>query len=155
MAIGFTLYQILKDKNNLKVGQTAPNFILKEPNGKTVELKDLRGQGVLINFWGSWCAPCKKEMPYINAAYNQHLKGVKIYGINIQESPITVNAFLSRYGINFPILLDQKGAVTSAYKIVPIPTTYLIDKNGKIVRIIVGAMGSTKEVVQNLKLIQP
>jgi peroxiredoxin len=154
-AVGFTIYQVVEGKQQVKEGDMAPNFELKNLNGKSVQLADFRGQGVVLNFWGSWCDPCKAEMPYINKALKSGIKGVSVLGVNIQESPVTVSTFLEKNGLDIPVVLDQKGVVTGAYNIGPIPTTFLIDKNGKVVKKIIGSMTSVKEVEDNMKLIQP
>ncbi|WP_077615613.1 thiol-disulfide oxidoreductase ResA [Caenibacillus caldisaponilyticus] len=154
-AVGFTIYQVVRDKQNIDVGDQAPDFALKTLDGKEVKLSDFRGQGVLLNFWGSWCDPCKEEMPYINEVYEKHLKNVKILAVNIQESPVVVRGFFERYGLKFTTVLDRDGAVTRAYHIGPIPTTFLIDKNGRIVKKITGGMDSPEAVEKNLKLVQP
>ncbi len=156
LAIGFTIYQVVQGKQDVTAGDQAPDFELKNLSGQTVHLADYRGQGVLLNFWGSWCDPCKAEMPYINKAIKDgNIKGVHVIAVNIQETPVTVQSFLNNKGLQIPVVLDQKGVVTDAYKIKPIPTTFLIDKNGKIVKKIIGSMTSVKEVEQNMKLIQP
>ena len=154
-AVGFTIYRVVEGKQQVKVGDVAPNFQLKNLDGKSVQLADFRGQGVVLNFWGSWCDPCKAEMPYINEAMKSGIKGVTFLGVNIKESPVTVSSFLDKNGLDLPVVLDQNGVVTDAYGIVPIPTTFLIDKNGKVVKKIVGGMASVKEVEENIKLIQP
>ncbi|MFC4618813.1 thiol-disulfide oxidoreductase ResA [Camelliibacillus cellulosilyticus] len=157
VAVGYTLVQVLhaKDTGSDGKGDQAPNFSLKTLDGKTVKLSDFRGKGVVLNFWGSWCEPCKYEMPFINEAYQKRPKNVEVLGVNIQESPIVVQNFVRQDHIGFPILLDSKGSVTEAYNIQPIPTTFLIDKNGKIVKKIVSYMPSTDEVLKNMKLIEP
>lgn len=155
IAIGFTLYKVVEGKQQIKAGNQAPNFELKDLNGHNVQLSDYKGQGVMVTFWGSWCDPCKKEMPYINTALKKGIKGVHFIGVDIAETPITVSAFLQKNGLNVPVVLDQKSVVTDAYNIGPIPTTFLINKNGKIVKKIVGNMTSPQDVEQNMKLIQP
>lgn len=155
VATGFTVYQVVWSKNTIKEGDTAPNFQLQNLDGQKIQLKDFRGEGVLLNFWGSWCDPCKREMPYINEAYQKKMKGVNIIAVNIRETPLVVNSFVDRYNLDFPILLDRSGTVTDAYSIGPIPTTFLIDKKGRIVKKIIGAMSDPEDVIKNLKLIQP
>lgn len=157
VAVGFTIYQVVEGKQQVKVGDMAPNFELKNLDGKSVQLADFRGkEGVVLNFWGSWCDPCKAEMPYINKALKEgRIKGVTVLGVDDQESAVTVSTFLEKNGLDIPVVLDQKGVVTNAYNIGPIPTTFLIDKNGRIVKKIVGGMTSVQEVEANMKLIQP
>lgn len=154
-AVAFTLYEALHKKSGPEAGNMAQNFELQTLNGQTVKLSDFRGKGVLLNFWGSWCDPCKQEMPYLNAVYEQHMKGVVILGVNIGESRLTVNNFVSRNNIKFPILLDSQKDVTSAYDIGPIPTTFLINAHGKIVKKITHQMPNPGYIKKQLKLIQP
>lgn len=155
IALGFTIYQVVQGKNTLEKGDIAPDFTLETMKGETVQLSDFRGEGVLLNFWGSWCDPCKKEMPFINEAYKQHIKGVNILAVNIRETPLVVKSFFDQYHLEFPTVLDRKGAVTEAYNIGPIPTTFLIDKDGRIIKKLIGPMSSPEDVVKNLRLIQP
>jgi peroxiredoxin len=155
VAVAFTLYQAFNKKDTTAKGHMAPNFVLENLDGKKVELKDFRGKGVLLNFWGSWCEPCKEEMPFLNAVYKKHMKGVVILGVNDNESRYTVNKFVQRNGIQFPILLDKDQAVITAYDIGPLPTTFLINAKGEIVDKIVGQMPSPKFIREKLKDIQP
>ncbi|HET7657369.1 MAG TPA: thiol-disulfide oxidoreductase ResA [Bacillales bacterium] len=154
-AVVFTLYEAFHKDAGPAVGEKAPNFELQTLDGKSVKLSDFRGKGVLLNFWGSWCEPCKQEMPYLNAVYQQHMKGVVILGVDIGEPKLTVSNFTSRNGIKFPILLDLDKTVTTAYNIGPIPTTYLIDKTGKIVKVIKTQMPDPGFIQKQLELIQP
>ncbi|MGV3487427.1 MAG: thiol-disulfide oxidoreductase ResA [Tuberibacillus sp.] len=155
IAVGYTVLQVLHSKDVLAKGDEAPDFALQDLKGNTVHLKDLRGKGVMLNFWGSWCDPCKEEMPFINKAYQQKVPGVEVIAVNIRETHLVVQNFVDRNELSFPILLDSKGVVTDNYDIVPIPTTFLIDKNGKVVKVLKKPMTSTEEVLKNMKLIQP
>lgn len=143
IGIIFSLANFTRDDNKeLRVGQLAPNFTLKELDGKQLSLSDLKGKVVLLNFWGSWCDPCKREMPDLEQAYqNWKEKGVVVFGVNIGESKITAKAFADRLGITFPIVLDSDRNVTlNMYKIGPIPTSFFIDKKGNIQQIYTGPM---------------
>ncbi|HET7578829.1 MAG TPA: thiol-disulfide oxidoreductase ResA [Bacillales bacterium] len=154
-AVIFTLLEAFDQNEGAAPGDTAPVFELKTLSGKTINLSDYRGKGVLLNFWGSWCEPCKQEMPYLNAVYEQHMKGVAIIGVNIGESKITVSNFVKRNNIKFPILLDSHKNVTTAYNIGPIPTTFLINAQGKIVKKIPHQMANPEAIHKLLKSIQP
>lgn len=155
-ATGFTIYQVVQGKKEIGVGDKAPNFELKDLSGKNVQLADYKGQGILLNFWGSWCDPCKAEMPFINDAIKDGgVKGVAVIGVNIRENKVTVGSFMDKNQFTIPVVLDQDGVVTDAYNIGPIPTTFLIDQNGKVVKKIVGGMTSEQEVLQDMKLIEP
>ena len=122
-----------KDKVKvLAVGDKAPDFELVDLEGNKHRLSDYKGEGVFLNFWGTWCGPCKKEMPYME---NQHQafeeKGVNILAVNIAESDLKVETFRDQYGLTFPIAIDKDKSVKEAYNIVPLPTTFLINKDGE------------------------
>ncbi|WP_088053486.1 thiol-disulfide oxidoreductase ResA [Virgibacillus dakarensis] len=155
-AVVYALYlNVNKDNTVVSVGDYAPNFSLETLQGERVELKDYRGKGVFLNFWGTWCKPCKVEMPYMEEEYKKFKEqGVEILAVNIEESDLIVQNFVDRYGLTFPILMDRGGAVTGQYKIGPIPTTYLIDENGKVLKIITGNMNQ-ESVREYMKLIKP
>lgn len=156
-AIVYTVYNTAHkdDVKLLKVGDDAPNFSLVDLNGNTHKLSDYKGQGVLLNFWGTWCKPCKKEMPAINEHYKQ-FKGerVQVLGINIGESNFEVSSYTDKLGVKFPILLDQTKSVMRAYNVDPLPTTVLVNKEGKIEKIIIGEM-TEKEIQKYLASIKP
>ncbi len=142
LALVFAVYSSLeKDPNAVKVGREAPNFSLEQLNGSPITLADLRGKGVVLNFWGTWCEPCKAEMPALQKQYDAYKdKGLVIIGVNIGESPITIEPFLKQHGVNFPILLDRKSQITKLYRIGPIPTTFFIDAEGEVQEIFIGQM---------------
>ncbi|MFC4767002.1 thiol-disulfide oxidoreductase ResA [Effusibacillus consociatus] len=155
VGIIFALTNFTKDDNKeLKVGQPAPNFTLTDLKGKKISLSDLKGKVVLLNFWGSWCDPCKREMPDLQQAYqNWKDKGVVVLGVNIGESKVTAKAFADRLGITFPIVLDSDRNVTlNLYKIGPIPTSFFIDKKGNIQQVYTGPMSlqSIEDKIQTL-----
>jgi cytochrome c biogenesis protein CcmG/thiol:disulfide interchange protein DsbE len=115
--------------------QKAPNFSLKSADGKTIELAKLKGKVVLLNFWATWCGPCRKEMPDFVEAYKR-LKpsGLEIIGVSLDEQGWdVVRPFLKQYGINFPVVVGD-GTVANAYGGIEfLPTSFLIDRNGFIV----------------------
>jgi len=114
-------------------GNMAPDFELEALNGTKIKLSNLRGYVVILDFWATWCKPCRQEMPILGKIYDTYSsKGVVILSINIQESKGTVAAFAQAYKINWTILLDVNGNIASKYKIKYIPTLIIIDKNGCI-----------------------
>ncbi|MGE7091778.1 thiol-disulfide oxidoreductase ResA [Lysinibacillus sp. NPDC048646] len=128
-------------KDIISIGDEAPNFILKDMNGVEFQLSNYKGKGVFLNFWGTYCGPCKKEMPYMNNVFKEYqADGVEILAINIGEAELRVNNFIDQYGLDFPILYDRGGTVTNLYDFIPLPTTFLIDKDGMIVDIISGTL---------------
>lgn len=142
VALVFALYSsFVKDPNAVKVGRAAPNFSLEQLNGPAVALNDLKGKGVVLNFWGTWCEPCKHEMPALQAQYEKLKdKGLVVVGVNIGESPISVEPFVKQFGVNFPILLDRQSQITKLYRIGPIPTTFFISPDGVVEEIFVGQL---------------
>ncbi|QHS21504.1 TlpA family protein disulfide reductase [Virgibacillus sp. MSP4-1] len=117
----------------LNVGNIAPDFELKTLDGETVQLSDFRGQRVMLNFWASWCPPCRAEMPDMEKFYQN--KDVKILAVNLTqtESGIQdVRDFVKEFDLSFPILLDKESNVASTYQIQPIPTSYMINSEGVI-----------------------
>jgi peroxiredoxin len=132
----YVLYSSIFNNDNGMVsrGDQAPDFQLQTLDGKTVRLSDYRGQGVFLNFWATYCPPCKKEMPYMQNQYEKFKdKGVTILAVDVGEPKLTVEKFVKRYGLTFPILLDEKEEVIDLYGVGAIPVTFLIDKNGKVV----------------------
>ncbi|CRK83972.1 thiol-disulfide oxidoreductase ResA [Neobacillus massiliamazoniensis] len=155
-AVAYTLYaNFTKDHTQkVAVGSTAPDFILTDMQGHKHHLSDYKGQGVFLNFWGTWCQPCQKEMPYINNQYHQFKdKGVQVLAVDINESNIAVNQFAERYKLDFPIMIDKDKQVMYAYGIDPLPATFLIDKNGKVVQYHTGQMdeNTIREFMEKIK----
>lgn len=156
-AIAYTVYNTANkdDVQLLKIGDNAPDFSLVDLNGETHKLSDYKGQGVLLNFWGTWCKPCKKEMPAINNQYKQFKdEGVQILGVNIAQSNLEVSSYADKLGVEFPIAIDKTKSVMRAYNVDPLPTTVLINKDGKIEKIITGEMTET-DIEKYLTSIKP
>lgn len=113
--IGYALYQAVTQdsKSGLQEGEPAPNFTLTTLDGKTVQLSDYRGKAVLLNFWGTWCEPCRTEMPALQNAYDQYKdQGFEVLAVNIAETDVAVSSFVEQYQLNFPVLLDRNREVT-------------------------------------------
>lgn len=142
VALVFALYSsFVKDPNAVKVGRSAPNFSLQQLNGPELALSDLKGKGVVLNFWGTWCEPCKKELPALQQQYTQFKdKGLVVLGVNIGESPVAVEPFVKQFGVTFPILLDSESQITKLYRIGPIPTTFFISPDGDVEEIFIGQL---------------
>ena len=122
------------DKNvGISIGKTAPDFELKDLSGKSVKLSDFRGKNVVLNFWASWCPPCREEMPEFQRIHNENKGELVVVGVNLQESKENAESFVEKLGITFPILLDPNAQVKDMYNVFTQPVTYFIDVNGKIV----------------------
>ncbi|MFD1862596.1 thiol-disulfide oxidoreductase ResA [Planococcus chinensis] len=142
-AIGYTIYNSVtaKDVMILEPGDEAPNFSLTDLEGNQHKLSDYKGQGVFLNFWGTWCEPCKEEMPAMASQYADYKdKGVQVLAVNIAQSDFEVKSFADQYGLTFPVVIDKTKDVMTAYNIRPLPTTVLVNPEGDIERIITGEM---------------
>jgi peroxiredoxin len=112
-------------------GKLAPDFLLQDMSGKSIRLRDLRGQVVLVNLWATWCPPCRAEMPDLAAVYNAHkAEGFILLGVDDQEGKETVSDFLSRNPLPYPILLDMDSRVARVYGSSYLPVSFLIDRRG-------------------------
>ncbi len=109
----------------------APNFTLKSNSGKNIKLSELRGQVVLINFWASWCGPCRQEMPELNKLYSKYKKlGFTILGVNVEEDNTDALKIIKNDKISFPILFDSENKVSRLYNVTGMPTTVLVARDG-------------------------
>ncbi|WP_059170998.1 thiol-disulfide oxidoreductase ResA [Bacillus sp. FJAT-27445] len=156
-AVAYTLFANFtkEERTRAKTGDMAPDFVLTDLEGNTHRLSDYKGQGVFLNFWGTWCKPCEEEMPYINNQYKEFKdKGVQVLAVNINESNVAVESFADRYGLSFPIPLDKNSQVMNAYGVGQLPATFLVDKDGKIVRYHTGQL-TEQAVKEFMASIQP
>jgi len=130
---------------NLPVGPNpdnlAPDFSLSLLNGGTVALKELRGKPVVINFWATWCPPCRRELPALQAAFESYQGRIGFIAVDVKEDQAKVAAFVKELGLTFPVALDTDGAVSGvAYEVRGIPTTIFVDANGVVVARHVGPL---------------
>lgn len=126
-------------------GDIAPEFTLTTLDGEEVSLSDYKGKKVVLNFWTSWCPPCKAEMPHMQNYYEDMASeaNVEMLAVNLTNKDNGMNqvvSFVDDYGLSFPIPLDEEGQVGNAYQVITIPTTYMIDTSGIIQNKIVGPM---------------
>jgi len=136
-----------------EIGNMAPEFQLNNLNGPPVSLNDFRGKPVMVNFWTSWCPPCRSEMPFIQNTFTDKIwedKGLVVLAIDIGESSSTVREFVENYGLTFPVLLDSTRDVSLEYYIRGIPTTFFIDREGIIQDIRIGPFSSVAEIERSL-----
>jgi thiol-disulfide isomerase/thioredoxin len=111
----------------------APDFTLKNNAGENVRLAEQRGNVVMLNFWASWCGPCRKEMPLLDEMYQRYSKaGFMLYGVNVEKNTTDAEKLLRDLGTNFPILWDGDSVVSKLYSVNAMPTTIMIDKDGNI-----------------------
>ncbi len=119
------------------VGRVAPDFLLQTPDGGQLRFSDLRGHPVLVNFWASWCAPCRQELPEIVKAYAAaKADGLVVLAVDLQENDDAVKSFAAEFGMTFPIVIDRTGSVASAWRIggpiQGIPSSYFVDAQGVV-----------------------
>lgn len=130
----------------LTIGSIAPDFELTNTTGQKMELSDYRGKVVILNFWASWCKSCVKEMPLINDVFQSNRSDVATIFINVGESKGTVNNFLATNHFYFPVIIDVTGKVSGLYGVVGLPATFIIDKQGKISRLLLGEINSDSQL---------
>lgn len=134
------------------VGQEAPELSLPDLEGNTVRLSDYRGRVVLLNFWATWCGPCRVEVPELVSVHESYKeRGFTVLAVNLGESRDRVAAFSAQFQMDFPVLLDPAGQTTRLYPTRGIPTSFLLDGEGVVRRVVVGAMD--EEMI--LGLIEP
>jgi peroxiredoxin len=120
--------------HRVQIGKPAPDFSLPSLGGKKVSLSEYKGKAVFLNFWATWCPPCKDEMPSMEKIYREQKgRGLEILAVSIDKGSKEVEAFKKEYGLTFPILLDPDNLVAALYELAFVPTTYLIDRSGNVV----------------------
>ncbi|MBN8209323.1 TlpA family protein disulfide reductase [Bacillus sp. NTK071] len=132
-------------------GNVAPDFTLYSLEGQEVRLSDYRGKVVFVNFWATWCPPCKAEMPHMEEFYQEKAEeyDAEILAVNItseESSAQVVEEFINKYEITFPVLMDTEGEQAENFATITIPTTYVIDKNGIIMKRLVGPMSKDRMI---------
>jgi len=132
-----------------EVGETARDFVLNDTNGQPVELDDFRGRPVILNFWATWCPPCRLEMPDLQAAYERHqADGLVILAINREETAVAVRDFFyDGLDLTFTPLLDETGDVSRLYGVVNYPTSVFVNGDGVVTAVHLGLM--TKEQIED------
>lgn len=159
-AVVFVLVSNGKDGKALyREGDQAPDFKLSQVNDdvkeNTVKLSDLKGKGVMINFWATYCKPCEKEMPYMQGLYEEYKdKGIEVIAVNLDANELVVDRFIDKHHLSFPVLRDEGKQVRELYNIRPIPSSLFIDANGKIIERVEGQL-TLGQLEGHLKAIQP
>ncbi|HZY43376.1 MAG TPA: TlpA disulfide reductase family protein [Anaerolineae bacterium] len=139
----------------VQAGDMAPDFELATLDERTIKLSDLRGQPVLVNFWATWCGPCKEEMPLIVAASAAHTaEGLRVLAIDTTafDDVQDVKKFVANYQMTFDVLLDMDDSVGTGWNTLGLPSSYFIDRMGKVVSVRIGQM-SAQELSDSLKMI--
>jgi peroxiredoxin len=111
----------------------APGFELASMDGGQIALSDLKGQVVMVNFWATWCGPCRQEMPHLEALYQRYNSlGFTLLGVNVEEDSSGADEFFAETPVSFPILFDPENHVSELYNVVAMPSTVLIDRSGNL-----------------------
>jgi peroxiredoxin len=127
-----------------EINAYAPSFELQTINGSTLDLKSLRGLPVLINFWATWCEPCKVEMPDLQAIYEAYKdRGLRIVAINLGESPETAYSWVQQMNLSFDVVLDPTAKIATLYQLRGQPSTYVVSPGGIISQIFFGPISNT------------
>jgi len=139
-----------------QVGERAPDFQLSNLEGQPISLSDFRGNPILLNFWATWCGPCRQEMPLIQGIFEEQTnENLVILAVNIGENSAAVKNFMQSGNYSFPVLLDTDQDVALEYNVRAIPTTFFIDKDGIIQVIKMGAFSNMIEIKKDLSKIIP
>lgn len=140
VSIGFYFYTAnessaqAENEVGITVGKTAPVFILKNINADDIHVDAVKDKKVMVlNFWATWCPPCREEMPELEKFYKNYGTKVQFFGIDEQEPADKVSMFLQNNGYTYPILLDTNGEIGQRFKVNGIPTTVIIDAKGTII----------------------
>lgn len=136
--------------SKLKTKILAPNFHLVDMDGKKIQLKDYKGKPLIINFWATWCPPCREELPSMNKGWKKVKDlGIEMLAINVGEDEDTIFNFTADYPIDFTVLLDLSGNIISEWPVNGLPTTFVIDKEGYIVYRAIGGRDWSSDIMLN------
>ncbi len=114
-------------------GQPAPDFALKSSTGENMRLSEYRGDVVMINFWATWCGPCRQEMPLLDELYTRYERvGFNLLGVNIDDDSGRAMKMIDELGVNFPVLFDARKEISKLYAVEAMPVTVLVDREGKV-----------------------
>jgi peroxiredoxin len=111
----------------------APDFTLKSRSGENIKLSELRGNVVMVNFWASWCGPCRQEMPLLQQLHDRYQgMGFTLLGVNVDEEPAAAEKMLKEIPVNFPVLYDSDNKVSKQYQVKAMPSTFMVDRDGNV-----------------------
>lgn len=151
--LGFSiaLWDALRDKV-INVGDSAPEFAVQTDSGMTITRSNFGGKLLVLNFWATWCAPCVRETPALQALHRQ-LKdsGVVVLGVSLDKNEKKYKDFLKRFGVTYPMSRDAAATVSGAFGTYRYPETYVINKDGKVIQKIIGAEWTVEDMSRYLK----
>jgi peroxiredoxin len=133
LGILFTAFAATTLASSGLAGAPAPDFVLKSSSGENLRLSEYRGDVVMINFWATWCAPCRQEMPLLDDLYARYQRvGFTLLGVNIDDDSRRAMKMIEELGVNFPVLFDESKEVSKLYEVEVMPTTVLVDREGTV-----------------------
>ncbi|MBM7622058.1 peroxiredoxin [Bacillus tianshenii] len=143
------------DLSEVQEGNPAPDFELTTLEGEKMKLSDYKGKKIILNFWATWCPPCKAEMPHMQEFYEKNSDEIEILAVNltnVDKGQDAIKGFVEEYGLTFEIPLDEEGMIGMQYQAFTIPTSYVIDSNGIIQKKVVGPMDEEmmKDLTENI-----
>lgn len=129
----FTVFAATSLASSGMIGKQAPDFALKSSTGQNLRLSEYRGEVVMINFWATWCGPCRQEMPLLDDLYNRYERvGFQLLGVNIDDDSNRAMAMMRELGVNFPVLFDASKDVSKLYEVNAMPVTVILDREGNV-----------------------
>jgi peroxiredoxin len=139
----------LEASNPVTAGDVAPTFRLRTLDGDALDTARYRGKPYVLTFWGSWCIPCRKEMPLLDRAFEQHDGTLHVVGVTFQDPESESRKFVEKYGITFPIAPDDGYRIAKTFGVTNVPVTFFVGADGKVVERVAGT-GNTKDLEQAL-----
>jgi peroxiredoxin len=129
----FTVFAVTSLASSGLEGQVAPDFALKSSTGENLRLSEYRGNVVMINFWATWCGPCRQEMPLLDELYTRYERvGFSLLGVNIDDDSRRAMQMIEDLGVSFPVLFDARKEVSKLYEVEAMPVTVLVDREGNV-----------------------
>lgn len=141
-----TAIGVAEQSLDVEVGELAPDFTLETPGGELVRLSDFRGQVVVLNFWATWCVPCRAEMPEFQALWEAHQSegDLTVLAVNWRDPADSVESFIDEFGLTFPVTLDATGEVLDKYGLLGLPGTFFIDADGVLQSRVLGPVDAER-----------
>ncbi len=133
LALVFSVFAASSLAGSGLTGQVAPDFVLKSSSGENLRLSEYRGDVVMVNFWATWCGPCRQEMPLLDELYSRYQRvGFSLLGVNIDDDSRKAMNMISELGVSFPVLFDSRKEVSKLYEVNAMPVTVIIDREGNV-----------------------
>ena len=133
LGAAFSIFAATSLASSSLEGQTAPDFVLKSATGENLRLSEYRGDVVMINFWATWCGPCRQEMPLLEELHARYERvGFSLLGVNIDDDSGKAMNMVSELGVTFPVLFDARKEVSKLYSVEAMPVTVLVDREGNV-----------------------